>query len=83
MSRALEYKSWSKKVKGIYTNLERIVEKTEEEIEDTIQIYRFNNGLEASIKQKKFPSFLKLTGKDKSEATLYRGNLYGSIKLSE
>lgn len=32
MSRALEYKSWSKKVKGIYTNLERIVEKTEEEI---------------------------------------------------
>jgi hypothetical protein len=29
MSRALEYKSWSKKVKGIYSNLERIIDKTE------------------------------------------------------
>jgi hypothetical protein len=58
------------------------VEKTEDEIEDTIQIYKYNNGLEASVKQNKFPSFLKLTGKDKSEATLYRGNLYGAIKLN-
>jgi hypothetical protein len=29
MNRALEYKGWSKKVKGIYSNLERIIEKTE------------------------------------------------------
>ena len=28
MSRALEYKAWSRKVKGIYTSLERIIEKT-------------------------------------------------------
>lgn len=45
MSRALEYKSWSKKVKGIYSNLERIIDKTEQEIDDTIQIYKYNNGL--------------------------------------
>ncbi len=83
MNRALEYKGWSKKVKGIYSNLERIIEKTEQEIDDTIQIYRFNNGLQASIKQMKFPSFLKLSGKDKSEATLYRANLYGSIKIDQ
>jgi len=81
MSRALEYKSWTKKVKGIYTNLERIIEKTEEEIDDTIQIYKYNNGLEASIKQMKFPSFLRLSGKDKTDATLYRANLYGAIKI--
>lgn len=81
MNRALEYKGWSKKVKGIYTNLERIVEKTEEEIDDTIQIYRYNSGLEANIKQMKFPSFLRLTGKDKTDATLYRANLYGAIKI--
>lgn len=65
-SRALEYKAWSRKVKGIFTDLERIVEKTEEEIEDTIQIYRFNSGLEASVKARKFPAFLKLSGRDKS-----------------
>lgn len=29
----------------------------------------------------KFPSFLKLSGKDKTEATLYRANLYGAIKI--
>jgi hypothetical protein len=45
LSKALEYKNWTKKVKGIYSNIERIIEKTEEEIDDTIQIYRFNNGL--------------------------------------
>ena len=66
MTDALEYKSWSKKVRGIYNNLERIVEKTEEEIDDTIQIYRYNNGLEASLKQSKFPAFMKLTGRDKT-----------------
>ena len=26
----------------------------------------------------KFPSFLKLSGEDKTEATQYRGNLYGA-----
>lgn len=83
MNRALEYKSWSKKVKGIYSNLKRIIDKTEQEIDDTIQIYRYNNGLQASIKQMKFPSFLKLSGKDKTEATLYRANLYGAIKIDE
>jgi len=31
----------------------------------------------------KFPSFLKLSGKDKTEATLYRGNLYGAIKIDK
>ena len=31
----------------------------------------------------KFPSFLKLSGEDKSEATRYRGNLYGARKLLE
>lgn len=82
MSQALEFKSWSRKIKGIYTNLEHIVDKTEQEIQDTIHIYKYNNGLEASIQQVKFPSFLKLTGKDKSEATLYRGNLYGAINLT-
>lgn len=83
MSRALEYKSWSKKVKGIYSNIERIIQKTEEEIDDTIQIYRYNNNLEHTVKQGKFPSFLKLSGKDKTEATLYRGNLYGSLKIDQ
>lgn len=29
----------------------------------------------------KFPSFLKLSGNDKTEATLYRGNLYGARNL--
>lgn len=29
MSQALEFKSWSRKIKGIYTNLEHIVDKTE------------------------------------------------------
>ena len=66
MSAALEFKSWSRKVRGIYSNLERIVEKTEEEIDDTIQIYRYNNNLETSLKQTKFPAFMKLTGKDKT-----------------
>lgn len=40
-----------------------------------------NNNIQLSTKRKKFPSFLKLSGKDKTEATLYRGNLYGAIKL--
>ena len=31
----------------------------------------------------KFPSFLKLSNEDKSEATRYRGNLYGARKLPE
>ena len=66
LGRALEYKNWTKKVKGIYSNIERIIEKTEEEISDTIQIYRFNKGLEHVVKQGKFPSFLKLSGKDKT-----------------
>ena len=26
---------------------------------------------------------MKLSGKDKTEATLYRGNLYGAIKIDE
>lgn len=29
----------------------------------------------------KFPSFLKLSGEDKTEATHYRGNLYGARNL--
>ena len=29
----------------------------------------------------KFPCFLKLTGADKTEATRYRGNLYGAKNL--
>ena len=29
----------------------------------------------------KFPSFLRLSGKDKTDATLYRSNLYGAIKI--
>lgn len=29
----------------------------------------------------KFPSFLMLSGKDKTEATVYRANLYGAIKI--
>jgi hypothetical protein len=33
------------------------------------------------VKNISFPSFLRLTGRDKREATLYRANLYGAIKL--
>ena len=73
----------SNKVKGIYSNLKRIVEKTEEEIDESIQIRRVNNEFEAFLKKSKFPSFLKLSGKDKSEATLYRGNLYAAIKIDK
>lgn len=35
-SKALQLKGWSKKVKGIYTDLQKIIEKTEEQIQDTI-----------------------------------------------
>lgn len=81
MSKALLYKRESKKIKGIFSSLEKIVERAEEEVEDSMQLFRINNSLEKRMVQSKFPSFLLLTGKDKTEATLYRANLYGSIKL--
>jgi hypothetical protein len=32
---------------------------------------------------KKFPSFIKLSGEDKTYATLYRANLYGAKNIQK
>jgi hypothetical protein len=79
--KALEYKNSTRKVKGIFNDWERILSRAEDEIEEEVAIYRVNNGLEKRQRQRKFPNFLKLTDTDKTEATLYRINLYGAIKL--
>lgn len=34
-------------------------------------------------KAKKFPSFMKLSGEDKTYATLYRSNLYGAKNVAK
>ena len=78
---AISFKSESRKVKGIYSNLERIIDRAEEEIENEIQMLQSKNGLAKRNQGKLFPSFIKLSGEDKSFATLYRANLYGAKNL--
>ena len=39
------------------------------------------NGLNKRKQAKLFPSFIKLSGEDKTYSTLYRSNLYGAKNL--
>ena len=41
------------------------------------------NGISIRNLPKKFPSFLRLSGEDKTQATLYRANLYGACKITQ
>ena len=36
----------------------------------------------SKARDRRFPSFLRLSGKDKTQATLYRVNLYGACKIT-
>jgi hypothetical protein len=46
-------------------------------------LFHLNNKITTSKHAKKFPSFLRLSGTDKTDATNYRTNLYGAMNLPE
>lgn len=49
-----------------------------------MQIFKTKRGLVHKANQnKKFPSFIKLSGEDKTYATLYRANLYGAKNVQK
>ena len=79
----MNVKSECRKVKGIFFDLSKIIDRAEEEIENEIKLYQSKIGIEKRKYVSRFPSFIKLSGSDKSFATLYRANLYGAIKIED
>ena len=83
ISEALNFKTHSRKIKGIFFHLDKILERAEEELMNEIKLFQSKKGLSKRKYINRFPSFLKLSGEDKTSATLYRSNLYGSKNLPE
>lgn len=48
-----------------------------------MQLFQTKKGLSKKNNSKKFPSFIKLSGEDKTYATLYRANLYGAKNMQK
>ena len=69
-------------MKGIDNDLEKVISRAEDELEEEVSLYKIKNGLSQRKHFRKFPSFLKLSGQEKTTATLYRSNLYGALKIS-
>ena len=83
INRSFELKRSTKKVKGLFMQLEDAARQAEEEIENEAKFINVDNELERESNKLRFPSFLPLSGHDTTEVTAYRLCLYGALKLRD
>lgn len=70
-------------MKGIFRDLNQIIDRAEEDIGNEVRLSKRVNGSLRMNRQKILPSFMKLSGVDKSKATFYRNNLYSARTLNK